>query len=180
MRGETARLRAAFCAWAAPVLSGGRYDLMSRFIQHGGTSCRTHCLAVAYYSLVLAWYLRLPCDRAGLVRGALLHDYFLYDWHQKNPAHRWHGFFHPAAALRRAEADFSLTQVERDVIARHMFPLTPIPPRTLEGALVCLVDKGCSLWEIFCRSPYPRLPFRLPEEAQTEKRNAHGNGKLDI
>ena len=82
-----------------------------------------------------------------LVRGALLHDYFLYDWHEKDASHRWHGFHHPAAALKNASADFGLSPRERDVIAKHMFPLTLRPPRFRESWIVCLADKWCALEE---------------------------------
>lgn len=71
-----------FMKLAAPLLSDGRWREMTRFVQHGRTTCLTHCMAVAYYSLLFVEVLRIPCDRRSLVRGALLHDYFLYDWHE--------------------------------------------------------------------------------------------------
>ena len=36
---------------------------------------------------------------------------------------------------------------ERDVIAKHMFPLTLRPPRFRESWIVCLADKWCPLEE---------------------------------
>lgn len=33
------------------------------------------------------------------------------------------------------------------MIARHMFPLTPIPPGCREAWLVCLADKWCAMKE---------------------------------
>jgi hypothetical protein len=81
------------------------------------------------------------------VRGALLHDYFLYDWHEKDGGHRLHGFRHPAFALYNASKDFSLNRKERNIIARHMFPLTVLPPRCLEAWIVCFVDKYCAFSE---------------------------------
>ena len=63
-----------------------------------------------------------------------------------------------AEALREAERDFSLNWIERDVIHRHMFPLTPVPPACRESALVCLADKLCAVYETFARrQPYPNL-----------------------
>ena len=50
--------------------------------QHGSTSVYQHSINVAYLSLWLAGRLPLRTDRRALVRGALLHDYFLYDWHK--------------------------------------------------------------------------------------------------
>ena len=95
-------------------------------------------------------------DRPSLIRGALLHDYFLYDWHDPDPSHRLHGFTHPAAALARALEDFELTERERNIIARHMFPLVPIPPTCREAWIVCMADKACALHETIAA----RLPGR--------------------
>lgn len=136
-----------------------RTDLLQtdRFIQHGDTSTLWHSIAVAYYSLWLARRLRLACRWKSLVSGALLHDYFLYDWHIPAPDHRFHGFTHPRAALRNAQRDWQLDAVQQNIIIRHMFPLTPVPPLCREGLLVCLVDKGCSLAETFRRRRYQRL-----------------------
>ena len=52
-------------------------------MQHGSTSVYEHSVNVAYKSLLLAENFRLPVDKQSLVRGALLHDYFLYDWHER-------------------------------------------------------------------------------------------------
>ena len=87
----------------------------------------------------------------------MLHDYFLYDWHV-GKGHKIHGFTHPKAALINAQEDFNLTKRERDIIVKHMFPLTPIPPKYKESIIVCLVDKGCSLYETFKRkNSYTKL-----------------------
>lgn len=143
-----------FLKLATPLLRDDRLRVMSRFIQHGSTTCLTHCLAVAYYSFLLTEYLQIPCDQSSLVRGALLHDYFLYDWHENGSSHRFHGFSHPSAALNNAARDFELNRVERNIIARHMFPLVPVPPRYRESAIVCIMDKCCSLYETFSRDAY--------------------------
>ena len=111
----------------------GRLALARAAIQHGSTTVFAHCVKVACFSLFLA--------------NNLLHDYFLYDWHEKNAGHRFHGFTHPATALKNAQEDFMLTPVEKDIIARHMFPLCPIPPRCREAWLVCAADKYCALLE---------------------------------
>ncbi len=126
----------------------GRMQCSRNFIQHGSTSVYAHSIRVAYYSLSMADFLHLRRNRRELVRGALLHDYFLYDWHEKDRTHNLHGFRHPFTALRNADADFTLSRRERNIILRHMFPLIPVPPSCLEGWIVCLVDKGCSIYEV--------------------------------
>lgn len=125
----------------------GRLALARAAIQHGSTTVFAHCVKVACFSLFLANKLHIPVNTHALLRGTLLHDYFLYDWHEKNAGHRFHGFTHPATALKNAQEDFMLTPVEKDIIARHMFPLCPIPPRCREAWLVCAADKYCALLE---------------------------------
>lgn len=125
----------------------GRLALARAAIQHGSTTVFAHCVKVACFSLFLANKLHISVNTHALLRGALLHDYFLYDWHEKNAGHRFHGFTHPATALKNAQEDFMLTPVEKDIIARHMSPLCPIPPRCREAWLVCAADKYCALLE---------------------------------
>ena len=124
---------------------------MDNFIQHGNTTCLKHTVAVAYYSIKIAEFLGISYKKRDLIRGALLHDYFLYDWHDGAKGREIHGFTHPSKALLNAERDFTLTDTERDIIKKHMFPLTIIPPVCREGMIVCLADKLCSLYETFNR-----------------------------
>ena len=144
---------------AAPTLASPRVALIAGFVQHGQTTTLDHVAAVAYLSLFLVRGLGLRCDERSLVRGALLHDYYLYDWHDHQAApDNWHGFTHPRHALRNAERDFpDLTNLERDIIAHHMFPLVPSPPRHREALVVSLADKICSTVEVFARQPWRRI-----------------------
>lgn len=110
------------------VKKESRLQETDQYLQHGVTSVYRHSLAVAYFSCYLAEKMHLKVRTREMIRGALLHDYFLYDWHEKSKDHRLHGFTHPARALKNAEQIFDLTPVEKDIIKRHMFPLTPVPP----------------------------------------------------
>lgn len=126
---------------------------MKGFTQHGTTSVFEHAVSVAKYSLIFAQTVEnifgKTVDRSSLVRGALLHDYFLYDWHEKNEYHNLHGFTHPGRAFRNACRDYELNDKEKDIIRKHMFPLTPIPPKHLESFMVCIADKWCAICETF-------------------------------
>ncbi|WMJ89744.1 HD domain-containing protein [Anaerocolumna sp. MB42-C2] len=134
---------------------------IDKYIQHGDTSCLWHSIAVAYYSLFLARLLHISCDKNSLLVGALLHDYFLYDWHVKEKSHKLHGFRHPKAALNNAERIKQLNTIETDIIIKHMFPLTPVPPIYKESMVVCLVDKFCSLHETFHKDTYNSLKRKI-------------------
>ena len=129
----------------ADILASPGMEKTKAFTQHGGTSVFQHCLNVACESLLLARRLKRPVNERAMVRGALLHDYFLYDWHQ--PGHGLHGFHHAKAAWRNATRDFELGYIEQDVIRKHMFPLNIAPPACRESLIVCLADKICALRE---------------------------------
>ncbi len=134
------------------VNTNSDFKMSRNFIQHGSTSICTHSIMVAYQSCKIAEKSGVRISYKELIRGALLHDYFLYDWHDKEHNHRRpHGFFHPLAALANAERDFELTDIEKDIIKKHMFPLTPVPPRYKESWIVCLADKMCSAKETIIR-----------------------------
>jgi len=72
----------------------------------------------------------------------LLHDLFFYDWLREGP--RLHGFRHPNICLKNARKITSLSRKEEDIIKKHMWPLTIIPPFYKESFIVSLVDTFCS------------------------------------
>ncbi len=116
-----------------------------RYMQHGDTSVFRHSVSVAYFSYYLALKMNAPVDIHSLIRGALLHDYFLYDWHEKDASHKWHGFHHAERACENAMRDIpDLNEIEKDMIKCHMFPLNIIPPKYMEGWILCCADKICS------------------------------------
>lgn len=129
------------------ILRSPGMQLEKTFLQHGDITVYDHSLLVARGCLVLADRLPLRVNRRSLVRGALLHDYFLYDWHEDDPSHRLHGFFHAEKALKNARRDFELTGIEEDMIHCHMFPLNLRIPKTKEGKILCVVDKACATYE---------------------------------
>lgn len=133
------------------IRSSSRFDESVNYIQHGKTSVREHSINVAHTAYYMSHKLNIKVKEDELIRGALLHDYFLYDWHDKSLRNSIHGYLHPGFALKEAEKDFDLTFVERDMIKHHMFPLTITPPKTKEGVLLCVADKLCAIKETIHR-----------------------------
>ena len=164
-----------FLRLTAETMSGSRLAAEEMFIQHGNTSCLKHSLAVAYFCYLIAKKLGfIEFRMKELVRGALLHDYFLYDWHTTKPKNGLHGFSHPYTAFYNALFDFDLTEVEVDIITKHMFPLTPLLPLFKESVLVSLVDKVCSLYEVFSRNTY-----NIPEIQMASAAILHSRANID-
>lgn len=141
---------------AEPIVTHNKMLSSQNYIQHGNTSVFSHSVAVAAHSFDLAKKLHIRCDQVSLVRGALLHDFFLYDWHiTKKFNGRLHGFEHPNTAYQNAAKYFQINDIESDIIRKHMWPLTLTKiPRCRESWLVCAVDKYCSVLEIMGLNKY--------------------------
>ncbi len=127
------------------ILFSEKYKNEHFYMQHGSTSTYTHSLAVTYVSIILAEKLGISIDMRSLIRGALLHDYFLYDWHIRDRHHWFHGYTHAARALENAKRDFIINHIENEIIRTHMFPLNLTKfPTCREAFIVSLADKICA------------------------------------
>ncbi len=132
------------------ILESENFRKTRAHLQHGNMTVHRHCVDVARYSLLINKKLGLNCNIKDLVRGSLLHDYFLYDWHDKEflaNRQRLHGFHHPMTALKNADKEYDLTDIQRDIIKKHMWPLSIVPPICREAWVVTAADKYCSLME---------------------------------
>lgn len=140
------------------IMDNEKFQEMDKYIQHGTTTTLEHCISVSYISYKICKYYNF--DYISAARGGLLHDLFLYDWHthSKNTGEHFHGFTHPRTALNNADKYFELNDVERDIILKHMWPLTVIPPKTMEGYVVMYVDKYCGFLETV-----NRIKKKLPD-----------------
>lgn len=121
---------------------------MKEFTHHGETTCFQHCLNVSYYNYKVCRFFSLN-ERAG-ARAGLLHDLFLYDWHTYKPCkgERLHGFTHAKTALKNVRENFYVSDLESDMIEKHMFPLNLTAlPKYRETLVIVLVDKYCGLIE---------------------------------
>lgn len=146
---------AFFLSASEDVLNSHPFEETKNYIQHGTITTYDHCLSVAFYSYWLARRIRIHCDRKSLIRGALLHDLYLYDWHEKDASHKWHGFHHAKKAHRNAKTHYAISELEERIIISHMWPLTfRTLPNRREAVIVCLLDKLISTFEtlhIDCR-----------------------------
>ena len=137
---------AFFAAVSKDILADEQFLECKKYVQHGRTSVYHHSIAVAKMCARLSSFWKVN-DRAGLIRAALLHDFFLYDWHKE-----WkltHGFTHPVLAADNARARFNISEKEYSFIRTHMWPFTLLhPPQYREGWYICFSDKIVSLSEI--------------------------------
>ncbi len=120
---------------------------LKKYPQHSNIDRLDHITSVTYMSYRAAK--KHGLDAKAAARGAVLHDLFYYDWHDPARWHRPHGYKHPRFALENAkELNPSITKKEKNIILRHMFPLTVIPPLSKEGLIVSMADKYCATREL--------------------------------
>lgn len=141
------------------------FQSMAGYIQHANINRLQHIMSVAYLSYLNAK--ERGKDYVSAARAAMLHDLFYYDWHVPGDGtHRLHGYRHPRFALNNAKKLFDLTELEEDIILRHMWPLTIKPPKYAESLIVCLCDKYCANQEsIINLIPSARKKFNILSEA---------------
>jgi len=118
---------------------------MKKYRQHFDTSCFDHCYIASYYCYLISK--RLNLDYISCARAAMLHDLFLYDWRQKNGRKGFHAYTHGKTALQNAEKLFQLNEKEKDIIKKHMWPVTISLPKSKEAFLLTFVDKYCAIEE---------------------------------
>ena len=126
---------------ANDIINNQKYKSQKQFMQHGKTSVLEHEINVTKYTLKFVDKFKIKVNEKSLIRGALLHDYFLYDWHVKDNNHRLHGFIHAKRALDNALQDFQLNDIEKNMIYTHMFPMNLRIPKYKESIILCISDK---------------------------------------
>ena len=136
---------------------------MKEFKQHYETTCFDHCLMASYYCYKICKKLNL--NYISSARAAMLHDLFLYDWRKRETNRKGlHAFTHGKCAYRNASKLFDLNKIEKDMIEKHMWPVTIVFPKYKETYILTLVDKYCALNESFSEIAsrfYKKKTFRF-------------------
>ncbi len=129
------------------ILENETVQKMKLFKQHYETSCFEHCLIASYYCYRFCKKHNL--DYISCARAAMVHDLFLYDWHKRENGRKGlHAFTHPTTAYNNACQLFCLNDKEKDIILKHMWPVTFFSfPKYKESFVLTFVDKRCALNE---------------------------------
>ena len=88
----TTNQRQEFITCARGILASETVQKMKQYPQHGKTNALCHMVSVAWCAYSTAIKLEekygIRFDRRSIIRGSLLHDLFLYDWHDPNNGHK--------------------------------------------------------------------------------------------
>lgn len=131
--------------------------------QHRGSNTYLHSLKVCKHAYKLARRSHFKINFEDLILGALLHDYYLYDWRIQKDKKKWHGHKHPNIALENAKKDFEINKKVENIIASHMWPINFFKfQKSWEAIFVSMADKWISIKESFTSRK-----FKTKREAKT-------------
>ena len=132
-------LQAEFYSIIADIAEHETVLKMKQYRQHYDTSTYEHCMHVAFLNYKIGKKLHL--DYKALARAGMLHDLFLYDWRKSQrdvEIDGLHAFVHPKIAFQNASRLFDLNEKEKDIIVKHMWPVTLPLPKYKESFLITL------------------------------------------
>ena len=122
---------------------------LDEITHHHYTTRLIHSLFVSYVSYKIAK--RLNLNVRAVARAGLLHDFF-HEGREEIASMKEgsHNFVHPKIAVKNAQRLTELSELEKDIILKHMFLTTTGigMPRYKESLIVTCVDKYCSINEV--------------------------------
>ena len=122
------------------IIENEMVQQMKQYRQHFSVSCFDHCLYVSYNLYLLCKKHKL--DYVSAARAGLVHDLFLYDWRKRQEGRKgFHAYTHAKTAYENAKKIFNLNKKEKDIILKHMWPVTFAIPRYKETFFMTYVDK---------------------------------------
>lgn len=126
------------------ILENSEFQKIGDCVHHGTTRLY-HSMRVSYYSYKIAKKFKL--DFESTARAGLMHDFFYNEHGGITKEGIKSTFTHNKVAVKNSEKYFGLNYKEKDIIEKHMFPVTPYAPKYMESYIVSLVDKGIGLLE---------------------------------
>ncbi len=128
------------------ILENSMVQQMKNYRQHYNVNCFDHCLYVSYNLYLICKKKKL--DYVSAARAGMLHDLFLYDWRKRENGRKGHhAFTHAKLSYENASKIFNLNDKEKDIILKHMWPITLAIPRYRESFLITYIDKYFACYE---------------------------------
>ena len=137
-------------------LNDDRILRMKEIPMHRGSNCYIHSFRVAKKAIKNAIRLfKKNIDLEVVLIGAILHDYYLYDWRSNREYRKGHAKNHQKIASENASRDFDVPLEIKKVIESHMWPFNIKSfPNTREAKVVSFADKSVATMEAFTSKKY--------------------------
>ena len=127
---------------------------MKDISMHRGSNCYEHSFKVAKKAIKKSLN-RKDVNLEVVLLGAILHDYYLYDWRKDRSKLKKHGKNHPGIAIENAIKDFNIPDEVKKVIISHMWPINIKDyPKSKEAKIVSISDKEVTIVESMTTKKY--------------------------
>ncbi len=127
---------------------------MKDISMHRGSNCYLHSFKVAKKAIKKSLN-RKDVNLEVVLLGAILHDYYLYDWRKDRSKLKKHAKNHPNIAIENAVKDFNISEDVKKVIKSHMWPLNIKDyPNSKEARIVSISDKAVTIGESLTSKKY--------------------------
>ena len=129
---------------------------MKDISMHRGSNCYIHSFKVAKKAIKKSLN-RKDVNLEVVLLGAILHDYYLYDWRKDRSKRKGHGKNHPKIASANASRDFDIPPEVKEVIETHMWPFNfKQYPHSREAKLVANADNYVATVEALTSIAYKK------------------------
>ena len=148
------------------ILLNDEFQKRKYFMHHHNLTVWDHSILVSFKAFKIARV--IGADKRVCAIAGLLHDFYTQAWLYsdelaqiedgkylqeigvRKPLFKMHGFTHGADAAENYVKFFPELEDDRitDSIKKHMFPMTIVPPKYIEGYILTSVDKLNSLKEL--------------------------------
>ena len=140
-------------------LNDEKIKRMQEIPMHFGSNCYVHSFKVAKLSIKKALK-KKSANLENILVGAILHDYYLYDWRKDKEKKKNHGK-HPFVAVENATRDFHINEEVKRIIACHMYPMNKeYKPTTIEEKIVAKCDTKVATIEFLSSSKHKRRVYQ--------------------
>ena len=142
------------------LLNQEKVQEMKHYRQHYNINCFEHCLFVTYNTYLICKKYHL--DYISGARAGMVHDLFLYDWRKRENGRKGlHAYTHPKVALKHVSTFLNLNDKEKDMILKHMWPVTPAIPKYKETFVITFVDKYFAVAEAFIKTKNNKVEEKI-------------------
>ncbi len=133
-------------------LLGNEYvNGMKQYRHHQDTNTHFHSVYVSYRVMKMCEALEIINTRE-IVRAALLHDFYLYQWYTEKHE-EYHIWYHPKEAVKNINKHFGkMSDYQQNMILSHMFPTCVELPKSKGAWILTLCDKRCALEDYITHS----------------------------
>ena len=129
---------------------------MKEIPMHRGSNCYEHTFKVVKRAIHHCEISKKKNINPEVVLvGAILHDYYLYDWRVDRSKIKTHAKQHELIAAENAIKDFGISKEIKEVIETHMWPINiKNYPKSREAKIVSINDKLVALCEALTSKRY--------------------------